>query len=500
ISCYVKNSKLPIEISDMGTIEYISVQDTLQLVFTHDNLQIEENIILNKDSITYHNFQIYFDIEEELDAIVINSISKDKYQVPDTMSKEVFTPQYFTKAAHNNILESMQMINGVKPQINCGVCNTGDIHINGLEGPYTAVMIDGMPLVSGLATVYGLSGIPTSLIEKIEIIKGAASPQYGSEAMGGVINIITKNILYTPKYSFDISGSSWGEFSNDFGLSFSIGKKLHALSGISYFNYSQPKDTNKDNFTDLTLQDRISWFQKLYIHRESSKEFTIASRYFYEDRWGGQMDWNKKFRGSDEKYGESIYTNRWELLSSYQFPLNEKIFLQNSFTFHKQNSMYGDTPYLASQNIIFSQLYWNKSFSKNELTIGTSHKYQYYNDNSIATPSAEETNLYSIYAQDDWNFSPKWNAFIGMRLDYHTIHHWIPTPRLGLKYTHTNGDLYRINIGNGFRVVSIFTEEHAALSGARKVIIAEKLKPEKSINITGNYNKSWFDSKQNSYQ
>ena len=91
-----------------------------------------------------------------------------------------------------SIFESLQNVNGIRPQLNCNVCNTGDIHINGLEGPYTFVLIDGMPIVSGLSTVYGLSGIPQSLIERVEIVKGPASTLYGSEAVGGIINIITK--------------------------------------------------------------------------------------------------------------------------------------------------------------------------------------------------------------------------------------------------------------------------------------------------------------------
>lgn len=81
----------------------------------------------------------------------------------------------------------------MKPQYNCNVCNTGDIHINGLEGPYTMVLIDGMPMVSGLSTVYGLSGIPQSLINRVEIVRGPASTLYGSEAVGGLINIITND-------------------------------------------------------------------------------------------------------------------------------------------------------------------------------------------------------------------------------------------------------------------------------------------------------------------
>lgn len=85
---------------------------------------------------------------------------------------EVITPLLFRRNPEPNLIGSIGMVNGVRPQINCSVCNTGDIHINGMEGPYTMVLIDGMPIVSSLGTVYGSSGIPTSLIERVEVVKG----------------------------------------------------------------------------------------------------------------------------------------------------------------------------------------------------------------------------------------------------------------------------------------------------------------------------------------
>src|SRR5690606_37940377 len=130
-----------------------------------------------------------------------------------------------------NIFEALQNINGVRPQINCNVCNTGDIHINGLEGPYTLVLIDGMRIVSGLSTVYGLSGIPNSLIEQVEIVKGPASSLYGSEAVGGLINIITKLPENAPLFLADSFTSSWGEFNLDLGLKAKIGENGSLLLG-----------------------------------------------------------------------------------------------------------------------------------------------------------------------------------------------------------------------------------------------------------------------------
>lgn len=427
-----------------------------------------------------------------LNEIVISGTMKPVLRSESLVLVEVYTPNFFKKNPTPNIFEALQNVNGVKPQVNCSVCNTGDIHINGLEGPYTFVLIDGMPIVSGLSTVYGLSGIPNSLIEKVEIVKGPASSLYGSEAVGGLINIITKNPLYASKYAVDVFGTSWGEINTDLGLSLKVSDKVHWLMGVNYFNYSNPIDKNKDGFTDVTLQDRISIFNKLTFERKSKKQLALATRYFYEDRWGGQMNWNRNFRGGTDVYGESIYTNRWELLGLYELPFTEKITSQFSITAHDQNSMYGDTPFMAKQNIAFTQFYWDKTYGKHDLLVGTAARYQMYDDNSAATSTDDETFIPSIFVQDSYEINKRFSLLGGLRYDYHKDHKSIITPRFAFRYESDKGDILRLNAGTGFRVVNLFTEEHAALSGARDVIVLEDLKPEKSYNVNVNYLKTWM--------
>ncbi len=434
---------------------------------------------------------------EQLEETVVTGTLKPVNRLESPVPVEVYSTTFLKQNPTASIFEALQNVNGVRPQINCNVCNTGDIHINGLEGPYTLVLIDGMPIVSGLGTVYGLSGIPNSLIEQIEIVKGPASSLYGSEAVGGLINIITKNTLEAPDFFVDAFATGWGEYNLDIGTKLHIGKKTDMLLGINYFNYDTPIDNNGDNFTDVTMQNRVSVFQKWNFERNNSRIFSMAGRFFYEDRWGGELQWTPAYRGGDEIYGESIYTRRWEILGKYQLPIKEKMLLSFSYNDHSQNSVYGNISYLADQRIGFTQLTWDKSLGAHDLLFGSALRYNYYDDNTTATTDiqgnkATETLIPSLFAQNEISLAKRHSLLLGLRYDYDRRHGSIYTPRTAYRWKVSDNDILRLNAGTGFRVVNLFTEEHAALTGARAVIITEELKPESSFNLNLNYLKKIY--------
>jgi outer membrane receptor for ferrienterochelin and colicins len=439
-----------------------------------------------------------------LNEVVITGTMQEISRSESPIPVEILSPKLFQKNPSPSLFEAMQMVNGVQPQLNCNVCNTGDIHINGMEGPYTMITIDGMPIVSSLSTVYGLSGIPNSLVGRIEVVKGPASTLYGSEAVGGLINVITKDPLSAPDLSVDLMATSDQEFNMDLG--FKLRKnRLHSLTGINYFNFQNKMDRNNDNFTDLTLQHRISVFNKWRLERKDYRVATLAARFVYEDRWGGEMQWEGQFRGTDSIYGESIYTTRYELIGLYELPLKEKIFLQYSFNNHRQNSFYGTMPYMADQTIAFAQLYWTKDISeKLNLLSGIPVRYTYYDDNTPGTSGTDtflnenrpqQTILPGVFVQAEYKFK-KLSTLAGLRYDYNSDHGNILTPRLSFKYKLNDNNVVRLSTGNGYRVVNLFTEDHAALSGAREVVIKEDLKPERSWNLNLNYQTSFVREKK----
>jgi outer membrane receptor for ferrienterochelin and colicins len=433
-----------------------------------------------------------------LNEVVISGTLREVSKLESPVPVEVYTSKFFRANPTPSLFDGLQNINGVRPQLNCNICNTGDIHINGLEGPYTMILIDGMPIVSGLSTVYGLSGIPQTLIDRVEIVKGPASTLYGSEAVGGLINIITKRPGSAPRLSADVFGTSWAEVNADIGAKFAIGKKATSLIGVNYFNYQNPIDNNHDNFTDVTLQNRISIFNKWAFDRPENRIFSLAARYIYENRWGGEMNWSEKYRGGSEVYGESIYTKRWEIFGTYQLPVKQRILFQFSANGHNQNSFYGNIPYMANQYVGFGQLTWFKTLGQHDLLTGLTYRYTYYDDNTPATANAggtgnkpTNTNLPGLFVQDEIALNENNKVLLGLRYDYNSIHGSIITPRVNYKWSSADkSNILRVSVGNGYRVANVFTEDHAALTGARDVVFINNLKPETSWNGNINFVKS----------
>ncbi len=491
-SVYINNSNIgtTTDIEGRFTLYFSNIKNPrLVISFLGYKTQI---IKINSERTNF--LVIELELEEALDEIVVSGTLKAISKRDSPVPVEVYGQSFFKASPTASVFEALEKINGVRSQLNCNICNTGSININGQEGSYTMVLIDGFPLVSGLSTVYGFSGIPQALIERIELVKGPASTLYGSEAVAGLINLITKLPENTDKLTIDSFVSAWGEVNTDLAYKYQLSEKNSVILGINYFNYSNPIDNNKDGFTDLTLQDRISIFNKFSL----ANKFSIATRFVYENRWGGQMGWLPKYRGGDKFYGESIYTSRFELFGKYQF--NKNLSFQYSFNDHNQNAAYGKVLLKADQTIGFGQLVWNKNIRKHELLLGLAYRFTYYDDNTTATFNnfynrnlASITYLPGIFIQNKTQLNHNNTLLLGLRLDRNSTHGNILTPRINYKINNSDkSSILRLSGGSGYRVAQIFTEDHAALTAAREVIFLEDLKPEKSWNANLNFVQKFF--------
>ncbi len=427
-----------------------------------------------------------------LNTIVTTATMQERFVSDAPVKVDVVTPAFLRRNAGNNVMDNVSFLPGLSQQVDCGVCFTNNIRINGMEGPYTAVLIDGTPMMSALATVYGLNSIDPSLIEQIEITKGPNSTLYGAEAMGGVINIVTKDARLAPKSSVNAFATSNGEMSVALAAAPQIGSARTLLSINGAWN-QRFVDGNADGFSDLPLVKRISVLNKWAVGSPAARRFEVMGRYYAEDRFGGVRAWSAADRGSSTVYGESIRTNRAELLGTYRLGNAMAPFrVDFSANWHKQNSVYGDQPYIATQTTTFAQGIWSPQRGAHAFVIGGTLRRQSYADSTQAQRTRELRFIPGVFVQDEIAIGSTVTLLGGFRLDHHRAHGVIPSPRLALKWDVTPHTTFRTSAATGFRVVSLFSEDHAALTGARQVIIAERLKPERSATVTAGVN-SVFD-------
>jgi outer membrane receptor for ferrienterochelin and colicins len=444
--------------------------------------------------------EIIFEIKtvlNELDEISVLGTIKEVNRLENPIITDVYDKKFFTKNPTPNLLDMMDRMNGVRSQVNCNVCGTGDIHLNGLEGPYTLIVLDGVPIVGGLSSVYGLSGIPSFLLDRIEITKGPASSVYGSEAVAGVIHAFTKKPTKNPEIQVQNFTTSHLESNTDLGINFLLGKKIHSFSSLNHFYNHLKLDQNGDNFTDIPMQHRFSAFQKFQFERKDKKIFTVNGRYLQEKRWGGELNWNENFLGGDSIYAEAINIKRGELNIMYQLPVKEKILIVTHLNFHQQRSFYGTTQFDANQELAFFQATWDKNIKNHQFFSGITYRETHYDDNTVLTQSSDSipinekliTRIPSAFWQHDLKIKEKATILYSLRADYHSEHKFIFTPRLAYMHKLSDKLQLRIHAGTGFRIVNLFSEDHASLTGSRQIVITENLNPErsKSINASISY-------------
>ena len=423
---------------------------------------------------------------------VVTTGTLQQVRVQDSPVKvAVISTAFLQRSVSNNLMDNVSFFPGLNQQVDCGVCFTNNIRINGMEGPYTAVLIDGTPIMSALATVYGLNAIDPSLVEQVELTKGPSSTLYGSEAMGGVINVITKDARFAPRLSFGAYATSDGEASANLAAARTFGGAATLLS-VSGSHNDRFVDRNGDDFSDLPLVTRISAFNKWSPAETSEEPMQISARYYHETRFGGTSEWTSADRGSSSVYGESIRTSRVELLGTYTAEAGgSPLRLDAAFNWHDQNSYYGDQPYMATQTTTFAQAAWLPGFGRSSLALGATLRYRTYRDSAAFHQTRDENITPGLFAQDELTLGGGVTLLAGLRVDHHPVHGTIPSPRLALKWDAGRRTTLRVNAATGFRVVSLFTEDHAALTGARDVRIEGKLDPERSRNLVVSLNRTF---------
>ncbi|MBI9034883.1 MAG: TonB-dependent receptor [Bacteroidales bacterium] len=382
------------------------------------------------------------------------------------------------------------------------ITNTKELRILGLSGVYNQLLLDGMPLFSGLPYTYGISCIPGTLVENIHVSKGANSVLQGYESMTGQINVITQTPDKADKLFVNAFINSYQE--KQFNVNFAMkGKQWQNLTAVHITQPGVREDKDEDTFMDSPLLTRYTIFNALnYRHADSlGLSSSLNMRYVDEKRLGGQMDYNYAHEGSTDFYGQTFNSNQPMAYGklNYRFDTKNRLRFHFAAYTHMQQAWFGVTQYDAKQNSLYGNLEYERLYgTSNTLKAGLSYRVldleesiRFHTNELNRTYDGEYSireSIPGLFIENTLSLSEnKLMLITGLRLDSHNNYGIQTTPRALIKYQINTKTDVRFSAGLGWRTVNPFAENIGLLASSRNIIIQKDLEPEKAWNFGTNF-------------
>lgn len=462
---------------------------------------VEKTVILKRGKTQEVNFEAEED-QIALDAVVVSANRNETTRRLAPSLVNVLDSKMFETANASCLAEGLNFQPGVRVENNCQNCGFQQVRINGLEGPYTQILVDSRPIFSALTGVYGLEQIPANMIERVEIMRGGGSALFGSSAIAGTINIITKEPLRNSAqlaHSLTMIGGSAAD--NNTTLNASLVTDDHK-AGIYLFGQSRYRsayDDDGDGFTELgNLQAKTLGFRS-YLKTGLYSKLTLEYHNINEFRRGGNLlDLPPHETDITEQTDHNINGGglKYDLFSSdYNHRLNVYTSLQHT----KRKSYYGadrdPNAYGTTTDLTFvggAQYSYQAGrclFMPAEFTAGAEYSYDDLTDKMLGYNRliAQTVHIGSVFAQNEWK-NDRWSFLAGARLDKHNmIDHVIFSPRANLRYNPTPDINLRLSYSSGFRAPQAFDEDlHITAVGGNVALIRimPGLKEEKSQSLS----------------
>lgn len=458
--------------------------------------------------------ELNFEIEE--DAIMLNDVvvSANKNE---TSRKEapvvvgVISPKTFENTNSVCLAEGLNFQPGLRLETNCQNCGFQQVRINGLEGSYSQILIDGRAVSSALSQVYGLEQIPVNMIEKVEVIRGGGSAIFGSNAVAGTINILTREPQFN-SISLGNSTTLIGMKKADVNTTLNASVvSLNNKAGITIFASARqrsPFDYDGDGFTEIGKINAKNIGFRGYLKTSDYTKLSIEYHTLDEFRRGGNNlslpaheaditeQTEHKIHCAGLKYDIfSKNSKHWfQIYSSLQ-----NIDRNSYYGAGKDPNAYGNTKDFASVSGFQYVFYMDKFlFMPATLTSGIEYNYNSLYDESLGYNRIieQKINIYSAFIQNEWH-KEKLSFLIGGRIDKHNmVKNPIISPRGNIRYSPLKWMSLRAGYAMGFRAPQAFNEDlHIAAVGGEVSLISidPALKPEKShsANASIDFNTKW---------
>lgn len=415
-----------------------------------------------------------------------------------TAKTEVISSQELVKESCCDLAGCFGRNSSVEVAVTDIITDSKELKILGLEGAYTQLLVDNMPLLTGLNVKYGISSIPGTSIDKITVSKGSNSVIQGYESISGIMNVILRD--YNNSDRLLVNGFLNGGLEKQFNMNFAnkLSSKWNNILMLHTVQKSREMDDNNDSFLDNPLITRYVAYNKWnFKDKKKSTDFNIAARYWNEVRIGGQRD---DLHGSTHDPDAPLYEQTAKINSvegysrfSKQFTGGSDMKAYLTSSYYDQKSMYGKTRYDGIQtNFSAMGFYEFEIIPRGFLKTGLSYKYlnideeiefQDITPKTYAGNYSKMESIPGIFAENSISFlEDKASLMTGIRFDYHNEYKFVVTPRALFRYQPAKVLVFRASIGTGFRTINLFNEYSNLLASSRNIIIAETLDPEKVLN------------------
>ena len=463
------------------------------------------------------SYEVNFSLEEDhiqIDGVIVSATRSETTRKMSPTLVNVVGMDVYDRSNCTTVAQGLAFQPGVRVENNCQNCGFQQVRINGLDGQYTQILIDSHPIFSALAGVYGIEQLPANMVDRVEVMRGGGSALFGSSAIAGTINIITKepvrNSATISNTTTLIGGSSAMHNTTDINASIVSEDNMMGLAVFGQNTAKDAWDANGDGFTELSKISGQTVGFRGYVKTDLYSKITAEYHHLEEFRRGGDnidLPPHEAMIAEQTKHGINTGGLKFDWFSRNQkhrinaFASLQHISRDSYYGAGMDTNAYGKTTDLTwvggAQYVFKAERFL---FMPSDLTVGLEYNEDYLKDNmwGYDRVTDQTVRIASAYAQNEWK-NEKWGILIGGRLDKHNlIDGVIFSPRANLRYNPSENVNLRASYSYGFRAPQAFDEDlHIDNVGGTVSMIrlAEDLTVEKSqsVSVSADLYRSWGD-------
>ena len=461
------------------------------------------------------SYEVNFVLEEDyvqIDGVIVSATRSETTRKMSPTLVNVVGMDTYERTNATTVAQGLSFQPGVRVENNCQNCGFQQVRINGLDGQYTQILIDSRPIFSALAGVYGIEQLPANMVDRVEVMRGGGSALFGSSAIAGTINIITKepvrNSAAISHTTTSIAGSP--AFHNTTDINASIVSEDNKL-GLAVFGQNTAKeawDANGDGFTELSKISGQTVGFRGYVKTGLYSKVTAEYHHLEEFRRGGDnldLPPHEAMIAEQTKHGINTGGLKFDWFSKDQ---NHRLNVFVSLQHIDRESYYGagqdpnaygkttDLTWVGGAQYVYKM--GRCIFMPSDLTVGLEYNEDYLRDNMWGYDrfTDQTVRIASAYAQNEWK-NEMWGILVGGRLDKHSlIDGIIFSPRANLRFNPTENINFRASYSYGFRAPQAFDEDlHIDNVGGTvsMITLADDLRVEKSqsLSVSADMYRSW---------